>query len=69
MVSKLSGAVSGPLGKRPLLAPDEARFLVEGVKVDGAWARGELGLKYTPIASMLPGVVQSYQRALERFAS
>jgi hypothetical protein len=39
------------------------------VKVDGGWARGELGVKYTPVASLLPGVVQSYQRALERFAS
>ena len=69
MVSKLTGAVSSPLGNRPLLAPDEARFLADGLKVDGAWARGEIGVKYTPIASLLPGVVQSYQRAMDRFAS
>jgi dihydroflavonol-4-reductase len=69
MVSKLTGAMSGTLGSRPLLAPDEARFLADGVKVDGGWARGEIGVKYTPIASILPGVVQSYQRAMERFAS
>jgi hypothetical protein len=61
--------MSGPLGSRPPPSPGEARFLADGVKVDGSWARGELGLKYTPIASILPGVVQSYQRAMERFAS
>ena len=69
LISKLTGAVSSPLGSRPLLAADEARFLADGLKVDGAWARGEIGVKYTPIASLLPGVVQSYQRAQDRFAS
>ena len=69
MMSKLAGAIASPLGNRPLLAPDEARFLVDGLKVDGAWARGEIGVKYTPISSLLPGVVQSYQSALGRFAT
>ncbi|HEX2780766.1 MAG TPA: NAD-dependent epimerase/dehydratase family protein [Gemmatimonadaceae bacterium] len=68
-VAKLSEMIASTFGKRPLLPPEEARFLMEGVRVDGAWARGELGLKYTPIASVLPTMVQSYQRALERFAS
>jgi dihydroflavonol-4-reductase len=68
-MSKLCVAVTKPFGKRPLLAPDEVRFLVNGLRVDGAWARGELGAKYGPLAATLPGIVQSYQRALERFGT
>ena len=66
-LSKISVSVTKPFGKRPLLAPDEVRFLVNGLRVDGAWARGELGTKYSPLSAVLPGIVQSYQRALERF--
>lgn len=68
-VSKITVSVTKPFGKRPLLAADEVRFLVNGLRVDGAWARGELGMKYGPLATVLPGVVQSYQRALQRFGS
>jgi dihydroflavonol-4-reductase len=68
-LSKLSVSVTKPFGKRPLLAPDEVRFLVNGLRVDGAWARGELGAKYGPVSAALPGIVQSYQRALERFGT
>jgi hypothetical protein len=66
-LSKIAVSVTKPFGKRPLLAPDEVRFLVNGLRVDGAWARGELGTKYTALSAVLPGIVQSYQRALERF--
>lgn len=68
-LSKISVTVTKPFGKRPLLAPDEVRFLVNGLRVDGAWARGELGAKYAPLTAVLPGIVQSYQRALERFGT
>ena len=68
-LAKISMSVTKPFGKRPWLAPDEVRFLVNGLRVDGAWARGELGTKYAPISAVLPGVVQSYQRALERFGT
>lgn len=68
-LSKLSVSVTKPFGKRPWLAPDEVRFLVNGLRVDGAWARGELGARYSPLSAVLPGIVQSYQRALERFSA
>jgi dihydroflavonol-4-reductase len=68
-VAKLSEMVASTFGKRPLLPPEEARFLMDGVRVDGAWAKQELGVKYTPIGSVLPGLVQSYQRAIERFVA
>ena len=66
-LSKITSSVAKPFGKRPLLAPDEVRFLTNGLRVDGAWARGELGTKYAALSTVLPGIVQSYQRAMERF--
>ncbi|HEX8849929.1 MAG TPA: NAD-dependent epimerase/dehydratase family protein [Gemmatimonadaceae bacterium] len=68
-VAAISEMVATPFGKRPILAPDEARFLMNGLRVDGGYARTEIGVKYTPIASVLPAIVQSYQRALDRFVS
>lgn len=68
-IARLSTAIAAPLGKRPYLAPEEAKFLISGLRVDGAWARGEIGVKYTPLASVLPGVVSSYQRAMARFSN
>jgi dihydroflavonol-4-reductase len=66
-LSKIAVSVTKPFGKRPLLSPDEVRFLINGLRVDGAWARGELGTKYAALSAVLPGIVQSYQSALERF--
>jgi dihydroflavonol-4-reductase len=52
---------------RPRLSRDEARFGAIGFNVDGSHARESLELEYTPVARYLPGVVESYRMALERF--
>lgn len=66
-IASFSTTFATMFGKRPLLSVEEARFLSGGVKVDGSYARTEIGVKYTPLASVLPPLVNTYQRALERF--
>jgi dihydroflavonol-4-reductase len=46
--------------RRPLLPLDEARFISEGLHVDGAPAASLLGCDYTPLDEYLPVVVRSY---------
>jgi dihydroflavonol-4-reductase len=57
-------AVATPLARierrRPTLPLDEARFLSEGLPVDGSAAASLLGCEYTPMDDYLPGVVESY---------
>jgi dihydroflavonol-4-reductase len=65
----LSTALATPFGRRPRISMDEARFATRGFRVDGSFATTELGLTYTPIGKYLPQVVQSYRKALTRFAA
>lgn len=57
-------AVGTPLARlerrRPTLPLDEARFISEGLLVDGAPAASLLGCDYTPMSEYLPRVVESY---------
>jgi len=57
-------AVGTPIARierrRPALPLDEARFLSEGLIVDGAEAASRLGCHYTPLDEYLPKVVESY---------
>jgi dihydroflavonol-4-reductase len=57
-------AVGTPIARierrRPALPLDEARFLSEGLPVDGSAAASLLGCEYTPMDDYLPGVVESY---------
>jgi nucleoside-diphosphate-sugar epimerase len=57
----LRTAVARPLGKRPTVALDEARFLTTGFEVRGTRARDELELEYTPASRWLPMVARAYQ--------
>ena len=58
-------AVGTPIARierrRPSLPMDEARFLSEGLSVDGAQAASALGCDYTPMDEYLPKVVGSYE--------
>ena len=65
----LSTAFAAPFGRRPRLSLDEARFALNGFRVDGTHATAELGLKYTPINTYLPQVVDSYRKAQARFSA
>lgn len=65
----LHSALARPLRKRPRLALDEARFLLEGFQVDGARARRELGVVYTPSARFIPVVARHYATAIRRVAA
>ncbi len=57
-------AVGTPIARierrRPTLPLDEARFISEGLPVDGDQAASVLGCDYTPMDEYLPGVVRSY---------
>jgi dihydroflavonol-4-reductase len=57
-------AVGTPIARierhRPTLPLDEARFLSEGLSVDGSEAATLLGCDYTPMDDYLPEVVGSY---------
>lgn len=57
-------AVGTPLARierrRPSLPLDEARFISEGLQVDGHEAASLLGCDYTPMDEYLPKVVDSY---------
>lgn len=57
-------AVGTPIARierrRPPLPMDEARFLSEGLPVDGTEAASTLGYDYTPMDVYLPKVVESY---------
>ncbi|GAC1514601.1 MAG: SDR family oxidoreductase [Gemmatimonadaceae bacterium] len=64
----VDGAVSAALRRRPSFPRDEERFATAGFRVDGAHAAQKLGLTYTASAAYLPALVQSYQKALARFA-
>ena len=65
----LSTALAAPFGRRPRVPLDEARFVLRGFRVDGSYAASELGVRYTPMSSYLPAVVDSYRRALTRFSA
>jgi dihydroflavonol-4-reductase len=58
-------AVGTPLARierrRPSLPRDEARFLSEGLDVDGTPSASTLGCAYTPMDVYLPKVVGSYE--------
>ena len=60
-------AIAVPLGRRPRLALDEARFLTSGFRVDGTHATNELKFQYTPASQYLSTVARAYQSALTRF--
>ncbi len=64
-----STAFAAPLQRRPAVSVDEARFVTTGFRADGSRASTELGLDYTPMARYLPPLVDSYRRALQRFAA
>ena len=57
-------AVGTPLARierrRPALPLDEARFISEGLQVDGGEAASQLGCDYTPMDEYLPKIVASY---------
>jgi dihydroflavonol-4-reductase len=57
-------AVGTPIARierrRPTLPLDEARFISEGLPVDGSEAATLLGCEYTPMDDYLPEVVGSY---------
>ncbi len=57
-------AVGAPIARlerrRPLLPMDEARFISDGLRVDGAAAASVFGCDYTPMAEYLPRLVESY---------
>jgi nucleoside-diphosphate-sugar epimerase len=59
--------LAAPLGRRPRLALDEARFLTSGFRVDGTHATTELKFQYTPASRYLGAVVRAYESALSRF--
>lgn len=61
-------ALAAPLGRRPRLALDEARFLTSGFRVDGSHATTELKFQYTPASRYLGAVARAYQSAMARFA-
>lgn len=62
----LATAIAMPLGRRPRLAIDEARFLASGFTVDGTFATHELGLEYTPASQYLPTVARDYVKLVNR---
>ncbi|HUF27730.1 MAG TPA: NAD-dependent epimerase/dehydratase family protein [Gemmatimonadaceae bacterium] len=62
-------ALAAPLGRRPRLALDEARFLTSGFRVDGTHAATELKFEYTPASRYLGAVARAYESAMSRFAS
>lgn len=62
----LATAIAKPLGRRPRLAIDEARFLRSGFTVDGSFASHELGIEYTPTSHYLPLVARDYVRVMNR---
>jgi dihydroflavonol-4-reductase len=62
-----SEVIARPFGRRPPITLEEARFATTGFRVDGSHASEHLGLRYTPIGSYLPPVVNSYRAALKRF--
>lgn len=57
----LRTAMARPLGRRPGVALDEARFLTTGFEVSGSRASEELELEYTPAARWLPAVARAYR--------
>ena len=57
----LRTAVARPLGRRPGVAMDEARFLTTGFEVRGTRASEDLELEYTPVSRWLPAVARSYR--------
>ena len=57
----LRTAVARPLGRRPGIALDEARFLTTGFEVSGAQARDELEFEYTPASRWVPAVGRAYR--------
>jgi nucleoside-diphosphate-sugar epimerase len=57
----LRTAMAKPLGKRPSVAFDEAKFLTTGFEVRGTRARDELEVEYTPASRWLPMVARAYQ--------
>lgn len=65
----LATALARPFGRRPLLSVEEERFARTGFRVDGGYAKAELGLAYTPSARWLPVLVDGYRKALGRFAA
>lgn len=62
----LRTVIARPLGRRPHLAMDEARFLSTGFAVDGTFARHELGIEYTPASRYIPQVARQYAVAARR---
>lgn len=60
-------ALAAPLGRRPRLALDEARFLTSGFRVDGSHATTELKFEYTPASRYLDAAASSYEAAMTRF--
>jgi nucleoside-diphosphate-sugar epimerase len=57
----LRTAVARPLGRRPGVALDEARFLTTGFEVSGTQARDELEFEYTPASRWVPAVARAYR--------
>jgi nucleoside-diphosphate-sugar epimerase len=57
----LRTAVARPLGRRPRVALDEARFLTTGFEVSGTQARDELDFEYTPASRWVPAVARAYR--------
>lgn len=64
--SRVAELVAGPLGRRPSIPADEARFGTTGFQVSGVHATESLGLQYTSLDRYLPALVASYTRAIER---
>jgi len=64
----LSTVLARPFGRRPRYAVDEMRFLAAGFRVDGRQAARELDFEYTPPSQYMSGLVDSYRKALARFA-
>ena len=59
----LSTAMATVSRRRPRLTVDEARFVTRGFRVNGRSASASLGFEYTPVASYLPKVLESYDSA------
>lgn len=57
----LRTAMARPLGRRPGVAMDEARFLTTGFEVSGTAARDELEFEYTPASRWVPAVARAYR--------
>lgn len=66
-IGALSSALARVSGRRPVLTLPEARFLSTGFRVDARHAMHELKVTYTPMASYLPPIVDSYRQAQRRF--